>query len=75
MREVIAELADGGEFFEVHKNYAENIVVGFALIGGRSVGVVANQPAVLAGVLDIESSKKAHVLFVFAIVSISLFLL
>jgi propionyl-CoA carboxylase beta chain len=58
MREVIAELADGGEFFEVHKNYAENIVVGFALIGGRSAGVVANQPAVLAGVLDIESSKK-----------------
>lgn len=58
MREVITELADGGEFFEVHKNYAENIVVGFALIGGRSVGVVANQPAVLAGVLDIESSKK-----------------
>lgn len=58
MREVIAELADKDTFFEVHKNYAENLVVGFALIGGRSVGVVANQPAVLAGVLDIESSKK-----------------
>ena len=58
MREVISEIADSKTFFEVHKNYAENIVVGFALIGGRSVGVVANQPAVLAGVLDIESSKK-----------------
>ncbi len=58
MREVIQELADVGSFFEVHKNYAENIVVGFALIAGRSVGIVANQPAVLAGVLDIESSKK-----------------
>lgn len=58
MREVITELADDKSFFEVHKNYAENIVVGFALIGGRSVGIVANQPAVLAGVLDIESSKK-----------------
>ena len=58
MREVIAEIADAKTFFEVHKNYAENIVVGFALIGGRSVGIVANQPAVLAGVLDIESSKK-----------------
>ena len=42
----------------MHKNYAENIVVGFARIGGRSIGVVANQPAVLAGVLDVESSKK-----------------
>jgi len=58
MREVINEIADTSSFFEVHKNYAENIVVGFALIGGRSVGIVANQPAVLAGVLDIESSKK-----------------
>jgi propionyl-CoA carboxylase beta chain len=58
MREVIQELADAQTFFEVHKNYAENIVVGFALIAGRSVGIVANQPAVLAGVLDIESSKK-----------------
>ncbi len=58
MREVIAELTDENGFFEVHKNYAENIVVGFALIAGRSVGIVANQPAVLAGVLDIESSKK-----------------
>ena len=58
IREIITELVDGESFFEVHKEYAENIVVGFARIGGRSIGVVANQPAVLAGVLDINSSKK-----------------
>jgi len=59
MREVIAELVDNQHFFEVHKNFAENILVGFARIAGRSVGIVANQPAVLAGVLDINSSQKA----------------
>lgn len=58
MRDIIAELVDAGSFHEVHKSYAENIVVGFARIAGRSIGVVANQPAVLAGVLDINSSKK-----------------
>lgn len=58
IKEVIEEVADTDSFLEVHKNYAENIVVGFARIGGRSVGVVANQPASLAGVLDIESSRK-----------------
>ena len=58
MREVISEIVDEKTFFEVHKNYAENLVVGFALVAGRSIGIVANQPAVLAGVLDIESSKK-----------------
>jgi propionyl-CoA carboxylase beta chain len=50
---------DGEGFFEVHKNFAENIVVGFARLGGKSVGIVANQPAYLAGVLDIHSSTKA----------------
>lgn len=59
MKEVIEELVDAGSFLEVHKDYAENIVVGFSLIGGRSVGIVANQPASMAGVLDINSSKKA----------------
>jgi len=59
MREVITPLVDENSFMEVHKNYAENIVVGFARIGGRSVGIVGNQPAVLAGVLDIQSSIKA----------------
>ena len=51
-------MADADSFLEVHKEYAENIVVGFARIGGRSIGVVANQPSYLAGVLDINSSKK-----------------
>lgn len=59
IREVIEELADVGSFFEVHKFFAENIVVGFARLAGRSIGVVANQPAVLAGVLDINASQKA----------------
>ncbi len=58
IKEVIEELADAGSFLEVHKEFAENIVVGFARIGGRSIGVVANQPAYLAGVLDINSSRK-----------------
>lgn len=59
MREVINEVVDGNSFLEVHKDYAENIVVGFARLAGRSIGVVANQPAHLAGVLDINSSNKA----------------
>jgi propionyl-CoA carboxylase beta chain len=58
IRDVIHHLADENSFLEVHKNYAENLVVGFARIAGRSIGIVANQPAVLAGVLDIPSSKK-----------------
>jgi propionyl-CoA carboxylase beta chain len=58
VREVIAELTDENSFFEVHTHFAENIVVGFSRIGGRSVGIVANQPAVLAGVLDIDASTK-----------------
>lgn len=59
MREVIAELSDPNSFLEVHANFAENIVVGFSRIAGRSIGIVANQPAVLAGVLDIHASQKA----------------
>lgn len=59
IKEVIKSVADNHDFLEVHKDYAQNIVVGFIHLGGRSVGVVANQPAVLAGVLDINSSKKA----------------
>jgi propionyl-CoA carboxylase beta chain len=58
IREVIHEVIDRDSFMEVHKDYAENIVVGFARLGGKSIGIVANQPAVLAGVLDINSSKK-----------------
>jgi propionyl-CoA carboxylase beta chain len=56
--DVVRRVADNREFYEVHADYARNIVVGFAHLGGRSVGVVANQPAVLAGVLDINSSDK-----------------
>ncbi len=56
--EVITRAVDDGEFYEVHADYARNIVVGFAHLGGRSVGIIANQPAVLAGVLDIDSSDK-----------------
>ncbi|WP_114784138.1 acyl-CoA carboxylase subunit beta [Botryobacter ruber] len=59
MREVIEGLIDEGSFFEVHKNFGENIVVGFARLAGRSIGIVGNQPAVLAGVLDINASTKA----------------
>ncbi|MBC8335089.1 MAG: acyl-CoA carboxylase subunit beta [Anaerolineales bacterium] len=59
IKEVITRVMDNGEFFEIHPSYAMNIVVGFARLGGHSVGIVANQPAVLAGVLDIESSEKA----------------
>jgi propionyl-CoA carboxylase beta chain len=58
IREVIEGTVDENSFFEVHKNYAENIIVGFARLGGRCIGIVANQPAFLAGVLDINSSKK-----------------
>ena len=59
IREAIFEISDADSFLEVQKDYAENIVVGFARLGGRSVGIVANQPAFLAGVLDIHASKKA----------------
>lgn len=59
MHEVIKGIIDEESFFEIHKAYAENIIVGFARLGGRSIGIVANQPMVLAGVLDVESSKKA----------------
>src|SRR5919107_1038359 len=58
IRDVIHRVVDDEYFFEVHESYAPNIVVGFARLGGRSVGVVANQPAFLAGVLDIDASVK-----------------
>ena len=56
---VIGSIVDDGEFLEVHKNWAKNIIVGFAHMNGRSVGIVANQPNVLAGVLDSNASRKA----------------
>ncbi len=59
MKELIQLVVDDGNFLEVHGAYARNIVVGFARFGGRSTGIVANQPSVLAGVLDIDASRKA----------------
>ncbi|TVR84081.1 MAG: acyl-CoA carboxylase subunit beta [Saprospirales bacterium] len=59
MKEVIQELADEDSFFEIQKDFADNIVVGFLRMAGRSLGVIANQPYSLAGVLDVNSSKKA----------------
>jgi acetyl-CoA carboxylase carboxyltransferase component len=59
IKDAIRMIMDNGQFLEIHEAYAQNIVVGFARLGGHSVGIVANQPAVLAGVLDINSSEKA----------------
>ncbi|RLD03079.1 MAG: methylmalonyl-CoA carboxyltransferase [Chloroflexota bacterium] len=59
IKDVICLLVDDAEFYEIQEAYAQNIVVGFARLGGHTVGIVANQPAFLAGVLDIDSSEKA----------------
>jgi len=59
MKEIIKLIMDDNEFFEIHADYAQNIIVGFARLNGYSVGIIANQPAVLAGVLDIDSAIKA----------------
>ncbi len=58
MKDVIHQVVDNGEFFEVHEHFAQNILVGFARMDGKPIGIVANQPSVLAGVLDIDSSVK-----------------
>ena len=60
MREVIERIVDDGHFFEIHTDFAPNIIVGFARMNGSSVGIVANNPSVLAGVLDIDSSVKGR---------------
>ncbi|MEL7123005.1 MAG: acyl-CoA carboxylase subunit beta [Bacteroidota bacterium] len=59
MRDVVNGIVDEDSFFEIHKDYADNIIVGFAHLAGRSIGIVGNQPMSLAGVLDVDSSKKA----------------
>ena len=59
MHQVIEGIIDEDSFYEIHKDYAENILVGFARLGGKSIGIIANQPMFLAGVLDVKSSKKA----------------
>jgi acetyl-CoA carboxylase carboxyltransferase component len=58
MMNIISRVVDNGDFFQVHENFARNIIVGFARIGGRTVGIVANQPRVSAGVLDVDASDK-----------------
>ena len=58
MYEVIGAIVDGGEFLEIQKDYAKNIIIGFARFNGQSVGIVANQPKFLAGVLDSNASRK-----------------
>jgi propionyl-CoA carboxylase beta chain len=58
MHDVIRRVVDDGDFYEVHRDFAQNIIVGLAHLGGHSIGIVANQPAVLAGVLDINSAVK-----------------
>jgi propionyl-CoA carboxylase beta chain len=59
VKEIIRRIVDNGQLFEIHEAFAQNIVVGFSRMGGHSVGIVANQPQVLAGVLDIDASEKA----------------
>jgi propionyl-CoA carboxylase beta chain len=59
MKELILKVADEGDFFEIGKDFAKNIITGFGRIEGSTVGFVANQPMVLAGVLDIDASRKA----------------
>ena len=59
MKDVVKAIVDDGYYFEVHEHYAQNIIVGFARLAGRSVGVVGNQPNILAGCLDIDASVKA----------------
>ncbi len=59
MHDVINGIIDEDSFYEIHKDYAENIIVGFARLGGRSIGIIANQPMFLAGVLGVKSSRKA----------------
>jgi len=59
VKEIIRRVVDSGQFYEIHETFAQNIIVGFSRMGGHSVGIVANQPQVLAGVLDIDASEKA----------------
>jgi propionyl-CoA carboxylase beta chain len=58
MRDVVARIVDDGDFFEVHEHFAKNLIVGFSRLNGRPIGIVGNQPAQLAGVLDINASEK-----------------
>jgi len=59
IKELIHKIVDEGDFFELQEAHAKNIIIGFGRVEGRTIGIVANQPMVLAGVLDIDASKKA----------------
>ena len=59
MLDIITRVTDNAEFFEIHKGFARNIMVGFSHVGGKTVGIVANQPKVAAGALDVDASDKA----------------
>ena len=63
MRDIIKYIVDNGNFFESHEHFARNILTGFARLNGQSIGIIANQPKVLAGCLDIDASDKACLLY------------
>ena len=65
MKDVIKGIVDEGNFYEIMENYAKNILIGFSRMNGRTVGIVANQPKVAAGCLDINASVSTYVIFVF----------
>ena len=71
MKELIVKTVDDGDFFELQPEYAKNILIGFARMDGQTVGIVANQPLVLAGCLDIKALSKQRVLCAFATPSTS----
>ncbi len=58
MKSIINKIVDNGDFFEVHSKFARNLIVGFARLGGQGVGIVAQQPAFNAGVIDVDASDK-----------------
>ena len=70
MHDVIRAIVDDGDFFEPHHYFAQNIVTGLARLGGRTVGIIANQPNVMAGCLDVDAADKAAVSFASATPSI-----
>ena len=71
MYEVIGAVVDNGEFLEVQRDFAQNIIIGFARFNGQSVGIVANQPKVYAGVLDVNAAARVHASYVSAMPSTS----
>jgi acetyl-CoA carboxylase carboxyltransferase component len=58
MKDIIEKIVDNGDFFEIQKHFAQNIIIGFGRLNGGTVGIIANQPKIMAGVLDVNSSDK-----------------